>query len=104
MMFMNEHEIADAQYRHRDHAILGPATRTLAELAAWTNSNSDGWPYWSKPCRAARQLQELITGHDREMRETGSARVGTDELKRAYRPIRSFATRHGADITFYLPS
>jgi hypothetical protein len=61
MMFMNEHEIADAAERYRDHPILGPATRTLRNLAEWTNENSDGWPYWSKPIRAAARLQEMIT-------------------------------------------
>jgi hypothetical protein len=25
------------------------------------------------------------------------------ELRRAYRPLRAFATRHGADFPFYLP-
>jgi hypothetical protein len=103
MLFMNEYDIQDAAREYAGHAILGPATKTLLALADWTNRNSDGWAYWPKPCRAARALQELIQSHQRDLRETGGARVGTDELKRAYRPIRSFATRHGADFPIYLP-
>jgi hypothetical protein len=56
MLFMNEHEVREAAHRYRAHPTLGPATRTLAALVEWTNCNSDGWPYWPKPCRAARAL------------------------------------------------
>jgi hypothetical protein len=103
MLYMNEYEIHDAQGRYRDHEILGPATRTLAELADWTNRNSDGWPYWAKPCRAAAKLQELIGTTRTYIDDPYRDDATLDALKRAYRPIRSFATRHGASITFHLP-
>jgi hypothetical protein len=103
MLFMNEHEIHDAAQRYRDHPILAPATMTLRALADWTNRNSDGWCYWPKPCRAAKQLQELVgtlrTYFDDPARED----VTLDDLKRAYRPIRAFSTREGADFPIYLP-
>ena len=103
MLYMNRFEVQDACDRYRDHPILSPATRTLRELVEWTDRNSDGWPYWSKPCRAAARLMELIgdtrTYLDQPEREDATL----DALKRAYRPLRAFATRQGADIPFYLP-
>jgi hypothetical protein len=100
MMFMNEHEIADAAERYRDHPILGPATRTLRNLAEWTNENSDGWPYWSKPIRAAARLQEMITrdGTHRYRFDEEREDVTAAEYAKALQPIKSFRTRHGASF------
>src|SRR4051794_2554949 len=103
MLFMNEWEVQEAENRYRNHAVLGPATRTLRALVDWTNRNSDGWPYWAKPCRAARALQELIGNTRTYLDDPDRESVTVDELKRAYRPLRSFTTRHGADFPFYLP-
>lgn len=98
MRFMNEWEIAGALNRYRDHPVLGPATATLTNLVEWTNSHSDGWAYWPKPCRAAARLQELVTGppgsrYDRERADATPA-----ALAAALRPIKSFRTRQGADF------
>jgi hypothetical protein len=99
MRFMNEREVEDARHRYFDHPVLGPATKTLENLVAWTNRNSDGWCYWPKPCRAAARLQELVEGNG-----TWEARVNPDEratpeaLKAALRPIKAFRTRQGADF------
>src|ERR1700739_641004 len=108
MMFMNEMEIEEACYRHASHPALGPATRTLLNLMSWANQNSDGWHSWPKPCRSARQLQELIEGYrtadsprcescsvlgsQRHYRWCDRPDVTADAVKRAYRPIRSFRT------------
>ena len=103
-MFLNEFDADHAVSRYCGHPILGPATSTLAELIDWTNENSDGWAYWPKPSRAARKLQELI-GTGREYYDDPSrASVTADDLKRAYTPIRAFATKHGATLTFHLPA
>ena len=59
-MFMNTWEIDEAVDLFRTHPLLGPATRTLANLRDHADHNSDGWAYWPKPARAAKQLQELI--------------------------------------------
>jgi hypothetical protein len=103
MYFMNRWEVAESMHRYRDHPILDPATRTLAALVDWTDNNSDGWPYWPKPCRAAQALQQLIGEIGTFLDNPARAEVTIDDLKRAYRPLRSFATRHGADFPFYLP-
>lgn len=91
MLFMNEYEVVSAQQRYFDHPVLGPATSTLANVVEWTNDNSDGWPYWSKPCRAAKRLQELI--------QKGDATVA--EYVHALQPLKSFRTRHGADFEIH---
>lgn len=103
MLFMNEFEIRDATQRYCDHPVLGPATITLEALMEWTNGHSDGWCYWPKPCRAARGLQELIGTTRTYLDDPDRASVTQEDLKRAYRPIRAFATRHGADFPIYLP-
>jgi hypothetical protein len=94
--FMNEGDIEDAAWRWRDHPILGPATRTLANLKDAANANSDGWAYWPKPARAAAKLMELIEGDGtrrffQEPREDATEAV----LKKALAPVRSFRTRSG---------
>src|SRR4051794_12975396 len=104
MLFMNEHEIHEMARLYYGHPILRPATQTLAALADWADSNSDGWCYWPKPCRAARALQELIGSLRTYFDDPEREDVTLDDLKRAYRPIRAFATRHGADFPIYLPN
>lgn len=94
MRFMNEWDIDQAEQLHAAHPILGPAVRTLRNLVDWTNSNSDGWAYWPKPCRAAEKLQELIEAHHPYRRNETDATEA--EYKAALRPIKSFRTRHAA--------
>jgi hypothetical protein len=98
MLFMNQWEVEEARERYASHAILGPATTTLYNLMRWANANSDGWAYWPKPTRAAAQLMELVQNHTRDLRRDGHASVSTDDLKRAYRPIKAFRTRQNADF------
>jgi hypothetical protein len=103
MLYMNEHEVHEMARLYYGHPILRPATQTLGALVDWTNDHSDGWPYWSKPCRAARALQELIGDYRVYLDDPGRESVALDDLKRAYRPLRAFATRQGADFPIYLP-
>lgn len=97
-MFMNEYEIAAARQVYTDHPVLGPATRTLANLAEWTNQNSDGWPYWSKPCQAARKLQELIQGDGTNRAREDLSRATPEAYAAALRPVKSFRTRQNASF------
>lgn len=81
------------------------AARILGRLVDWTNSNSDGWMYWQKPRRAARNLEQLFgetyestrdliwAGEDEDMDEAA--------LKKALIPIKSFMTRHTGDKTAF---
>lgn len=95
MLFMNEYEIEDACRLYAGSDVLGPATQTLRNLATFANRNSDGWSYWPKPCRAAEQLQRLIHGDGTwDYRTHGVYAVQPEQVRKAYRPIKSFLTRH----------
>jgi hypothetical protein len=96
MKFMNGWEIEDARARYADHAVLGPATQTLANLRDCADSNSDGWAYWPKPTRAARKLMEMIEPSDYPWRFDDERKdVTVAKLRQAYAPIKAFRTRTG---------
>lgn len=92
---MNEYEIEEAlvRFNRGDTPNLGRGAFVLARLATWTNRNSDGWPYWQKPARAADRLMSLLTGADR----FDPVDVSEADLKRAVSPIKAFLTRQGVD-------
>lgn len=94
-MWMNEYDIDDAARRvaHDDERPnLRAAVGILDRLKDWTNRNSDGWPYWKAPIRAADKLMTAI-----QSRIYGSGVAGGDipegDLKRALTPIKSFLTK-----------
>jgi hypothetical protein len=101
---MNRWDVEEACGRYATHPVLGPATVTLANLMAWTDSHSDGWAYWPKPTRAAAKLMALIEG-DNHPEGVRGARFDYDRddatpalLQAAIRPIKAFRTREGADF------
>lgn len=102
MMFMNEFEIEQACDRFAGHPTLGPATQTLRNLMECANANSDGWAYWPKPCRAARRLMELIRG-DGSWNAHLRPDVTAEQVRAAYRPIKSFLTRSGLSCEVVSP-
>ena len=105
MRFMNRWDIADAKNRYWEHPILGPATRTLANLMDCADCNSDGWAYWPKPARSAARLMELIErdGTARYLFDDLREDATVAELKAAYRPIKSFLTRSGLSCQIIEP-
>jgi hypothetical protein len=99
MLFLNEYDVEEARARYANHPVLGPATETLSNLVEWTNSHSDGWPYWQVPRRAALKLQELIQGESIRSRYDGvRADATAEKLAAALRPIKAFRTKQGADF------
>lgn len=105
MLFMNEYEIrrAEATFAQTpQHPVLGPAACTLHNLMLWTNQHSDGWAYWPKPCRAAKQLQALIQQGQRWEREEyqypRTPEPTAEQYRKALVPIKAFRTRQGADF------
>ncbi len=96
-MWMNESEIEEAAERYAEHPVMGPATRTLANLRDMVNANSDGWPYWRKPKQAAAKLMDLIQQgirHDREAYQLPrTPDVTAEQYKAALRPVKAFRTR-----------
>lgn len=93
-MWMNEHEVEEALRRFDDDTPnLREGAQVLDRLVRWTNNNSDGWPYWPKPARAANTLMGLLGGADRFDPKDISGR----QLALALRPIKSFLTRQGVN-------
>lgn len=95
-MWMNEYEIERMLRRFDEDTNLMQGARILYRLMRWTNSNSDGWPYWQKPSRAATRLMELLQAKDMEYRCTGEfTDVDYKELQKTLTPIKAFLTRQG---------
>lgn len=100
MRFMNDYDIERALQRYAWHPILGPAASTLANLAEWANSHSDGWAYWPKPARSAARLMEMIErdGTATYIFDDERADVTEAEYRKALAPIKAFRTRMSADF------
>jgi len=94
-MWMNEHEIDNAASRYELHPVLGPATCTLVNLVRWTNANSDGWPYWTKPAKAADKLMQLIGTGIAYQVDPERQDATMEAYRAALTPLKSFRTRMG---------
>lgn len=100
MTWMNRFDIEEAYEYYDGRSIMLPnyfaAASILHELMDWTDQNSDGWPYWQKPSRAASRLMDHLSGwrrrHIDNRREDG-ADLTVDELDAALKPIKAFLTR-----------
>jgi hypothetical protein len=96
--FLNEYDAAviarDVDPHTRPN--LAHAAVTLARLVDWTNRNSDGWPYWSKPRNASQKLADHL---HREYLGRYDGRTGDDitdaELAAGNRTVKAFLTRQG---------
>lgn len=107
-MWMNEYDV-EAAVRDFDPAEvpnLAAGAQALAALVEWTNSNSDGWPYWPKPAQAAKRLMDLLSEHTYAARfgyYQGTAErlhdVTSAELTAALRPVRTFMSKHSASLS-----
>ncbi|HVQ18698.1 MAG TPA: hypothetical protein VMT27_06640 [Actinomycetes bacterium] len=109
MAWMNEYEVGEATARLREQKDevpnLAQGAWVLNNLVDWTNRNSDGWPYWPKPARAANSLMVMLEnrsyairfGHDRK--GAPLADLTDAELALALRPIKAFLTRQGTDCS-----
>jgi hypothetical protein len=97
-MWMNEWEVEDAVARFRTDETpnLRKGARVLDRLMRWTNSHSDGWPYWQKPSRAASKLMDLLYDAMR-MRSYDTKDITEAQLRQALSPIKAFLTRQGID-------
>jgi len=112
-MWMNEYEVVETlgqtHFQVDEVPNMYAGARVLEALMEWTNSNSDGWPYWQKPAKAANSLMvafhlrsyALRFGHDRD----GSPLVDftDEELAKALRPIKAFLTRQDVNWDADLP-
>ena len=95
-MFMNEFDIEELQGRFsKELPNLRRGATVLKNLMEWTNSHSDGWPYWQKPSRAANRLQERLQAASDTYRRGDVEDMTDAELRAVLTPIKSFLTRHG---------
>lgn len=101
MLFMNEWEVEAGLDKYDEDSNLMEGARTLYRLMRWTNDGrSDGWAYWPKPARAAKRLMELLQSAEDGRRRTGDYTDVTEaELSAAFRPIKAFLTRQGAEYS-----
>jgi hypothetical protein len=100
MLFMNEWDIEEAVNRFRQHPTLGPAARFLRDFKNEVNSHSDGWPYWSPPVHACKQLIQLFPSNPYQ---PVSKEVTRKDVLKALAPIKSFMTRRGNKAGMKLP-
>jgi hypothetical protein len=96
MRYMNDYDIDFAVSRFTRAAkpnrlALALVVRNLAE---WANTHSDGWAYWLKPARAAKQAMLLIRSTTNGANDVQERYDITDaEMAAAVRPIKAFLTR-----------
>lgn len=98
MRFMNEYDIEEALRFTAVNELptLRKGAEALSNLKNWTNSHSDGWPYWQKPVRSANKLMEALeTARNSSYRGEEVKDLTDAELKRALSPIKAFLTREG---------
>lgn len=97
MRYMNDYDLDQARRRYGRGETPNRLTLVMIvdELREQTNLVSDGWAYWSKPCRAASKAMELIESTAYPEYERRQHEDITDaEFRAAVRPIKSFLTRH----------
>lgn len=91
-MWMNEYEVEDTMTslsgRSDEMPIAFELAQILDRLVSWTNSHSDGWPYWRKPSQAAGHLMQILSNA-----RDGEVDVTVTDRAFALRPIKAFLTR-----------
>jgi hypothetical protein len=98
MTYLSEHNIVnlanniDAQ----EFPNLSRAAHTIRNLMRWTNENSDGWPYWQKPGRAAKKIAEALQVYDRA-RYDFRVDMTDAEYRQALAPVKAFMTRYNRE-------
>jgi hypothetical protein len=107
-MWMNEYEVEEAANRFGAQADETPnlyaGARVLYALMRWTNDNSDGWPYWQKPGKAAKNLMDALhMATQAYYRGTLVGDMTDEQLAKALTPIKAFLTRQGVDHGTVLP-
>lgn len=97
MMFLNEYEVKNLAYAFEsDTPNLQRLAKVLDRLVNWTNRNSDGWPYWAIPARAAANLMDVLNSAYSEFLKGNTVEDVTEEdVRDLLRPIKAMLTRVG---------
>lgn len=94
---MNGHDIDFAISRFTRAAKPNRLALALVidHLASWTDQNSDGWAYWTKPRQAAQRAIAAIESTTNAANDAQERTdISDDDLRAAVRPIKAFLTRH----------
>ena len=87
-MFMNRSDIYEAINKYGRYQRLGTyqykAAVILHYLSEAVDSCSDGWHSWPAPCRAAKQLQQIVQGTE----------PTPTQYKKAVGAVKAFMTRN----------
>lgn len=96
-MWMNEYDIEEALRltARFELPVARHAAEILSRLKDWTNENSDGWPYWQKPSRAADKLMTALESAIGASRRGDNVDMTEAQLQKTLTPIKSFLTRRG---------
>lgn len=104
--YLNEYEATDclAIFSENDTPNLATGATIILALIEWTNSCSDGWPYWAKPRLAANRLVTLLDDKRRQyLKGYQFFDISDAELRQVLVPIKSFLTKQGVDYYAELP-
>jgi hypothetical protein len=92
MTWMNQWEIEQAAQCPHACPNVRKGAHLLLRLMQAVNAQSDGWPYWHAPSRAAKKLMELVQSAGNLWHGT-DGRVTAAALRKAVMPIRVMVTR-----------
>ena len=98
MSWMNQGEIEGAAKAEHACPNVRKGVRLLLKLMEAVNEQSDGWPYWNPPSKAAAKLQDLLqsAGNDNgrmPLYYGTRTTISEKDLTKAFAPIRAFVTR-----------
>lgn len=107
MRFMNDFDIDLAKRRFDPEVVPNRnyVAWVVSNLRDWADENSDGWPYWPKPVRAAARAFELLEGQGTidDRRNFMDYDASDAEVVAALRPIKAFLTRQGVPHHHIIP-
>jgi hypothetical protein len=97
MKYMNEYDLQRSRvlFTSTSKPNRLAAALVIDRLRGWTDSVSDGWAYWSKPCKAASRLMDLCYPQTNADEDAMVRTDATDEeLAAALRPVKALLTRY----------
>ena len=100
-MWMNRWDVEETldRFDPDEHPNLRAGALALNRLMRWVDSNSDGWPYWQPPSKAADKLMTLL--HDAGRWDITDCTEA--EVKKTFTPIKTFLTKREVDHSIVFP-
>lgn len=92
-MWMNQSEIEYAYSRTHACPNVRKGVRLLYKLMQAVNAQSDGWPYWKAPAKAAEPLMDLLQAKAGKLHYDTRGTITDAELAKVIRPIKAMVTK-----------